>query len=136
MQETADHDAAVGAVGAGGEVGNAERVAGGAHDCFRRRHAVDEAPDFELGLEFVGDEVEDDICVADRVLYGGDEVDSVAEGSERCFRMAQVGGHHVFKRDLEAGRGAGECEGAASGARAYDRDVRFRVEGHVTWRWS
>ena len=50
LKRTADHDAAVGAVGAGGEVGDAEGVAGSAHDRFWRRHAVDETPDFELGF--------------------------------------------------------------------------------------
>ena len=102
LEGTADHDAAIGAVGAAGEVGDAEGVAGGAHDRFGGSHAVDETPDFELRFEFVGDEIEDEVGVADGVFDGGDEVDAVAEGGEGFFGVAESGGHHVFERDVEA----------------------------------
>ena len=72
-ETAAQGEAAVGAVDAGGEVGDAEGFAGGAEDGARRSHAVDHAEYFELGLELVGDEVDGEVGVADGVFDGEDE---------------------------------------------------------------
>lgn len=73
----AEGDAAISAVGAGGEVGDAEGGCGRAEDGAGGCHAVGHAEDFQLGLELVGDEVDDDVGVADGLVYGR----GVAEGA-------------------------------------------------------
>ena len=60
----------------------------------------------------------------------------MAEGGEGFLGVAEPGGHYIFKRNVEAFSGAGKCKGAASGARAYDRDTFVAVRVHVIWRWS
>jgi len=82
-----------------------------------RGHAVEEPENFKLGLEFVGDAVDDQIGVSDGVLNGGDEAD-VGEsfwtegGAEGFLGVMEVGGHYVFEEDGEACAGGFKGEPA------------------------
>ena len=113
-----DGDALFRAVGAVGQVGDGETGGGGGEDGVGRGHAVEEPEDFKLGLELVGDAVDDQIGVANGVLDGGDEADVGerfgAEGGAQCLLgVMEVGGHYVFEEDGEAGAGGFKGEPAA-----------------------
>ena len=98
-------DAAIGAVGAGGKVGDAEGSRGNAEDGFWRGHAVDHADDFELGLEFVRDEIDDKISFADCLFDGGGELQGpgLAVGVDHAEGFAEAGGQDILKHDAMAG---------------------------------
>lgn len=98
------NEAAVGAIDTGGEVRDAESFAWGAEDGTRGRHAVDHGEDLELGLEFIRDEVDRQIGVADGVFDGKDEIQTcVRDGwGEICFGVPETGGKDVFDDDVVA----------------------------------
>ena len=78
-------------VRAGGEVGDAEGVAGGEEDGARGRHAVQQGEDLQFGFEFVGNEVDGEVGIVDGVFDGGDETDLVAEFGEVLPGVAKPG---------------------------------------------
>jgi len=62
-------------IGATGQVDDGVARRGRGENRARRGHAVEEQEDFQLGFEFVGDAVDDEIGIADRFFDGGDEGD-------------------------------------------------------------
>ena len=64
-----------GAIGAAREVGDGEISGGGSEYGAGRGHAIEEAEDFELGFEFVGDAIDGEICFADGVFDGAGKAD-------------------------------------------------------------
>lgn len=82
-RQTGEAKAAISAVGAGGEVGDAEGVGGSEKDGAWGRHAIDHGEDLELGLEFVRDEVDGEVGGADGIFYCGGEVEGVKTAFER-----------------------------------------------------
>src|SRR6185312_5323542 len=71
----ADGETAVRTIGAGRQVGDGLGVRWGEENRVRRRHAVQHGEDLQLGFEFVGDEVDGEVGVADSVFdsEGGGE---------------------------------------------------------------
>ena len=70
-----DGDTLRGAIGATGQVGDGVSRRGRGKDRAGRGHAVEKQKDFQLGFELVGDAVDDEIGIADRVFDGGDKGD-------------------------------------------------------------
>ncbi len=67
-RQSAERKAALRAIDAGGEVGDAEDLGGRAKDGLGRGHAVDHAEDLELRLELIGNEVDGEVGLADGVF--------------------------------------------------------------------
>ena len=63
------------AIGAVGQVGDGEARCGRGEDRARRGHAVEEQQNFQLGFEFVGNAVDDEIGIPYRVFDGRDKGD-------------------------------------------------------------
>lgn len=78
------------AVSTGSQVRDAERGRGCAENSARRRHAVEHREDFQLGLEFVGDEVDGKVGVAHGLFDSGGEAQCTCEcfGQENMMRAA------------------------------------------------
>ena len=109
-----DGDALIRAIGAGAQIGDGQVCGGSGEDGPRRRHAVEEPENFELGLKLVGHAVNGQIGLAHGVFNGGDEADSPGVLCERSggefvphgfARVFEVGGQDIFKRDAKAGAG-------------------------------
>ena len=126
-------------VGATCQIGDGLLKGGSGDDCVRRRHAVHQPENFELGLELVGDAVDDQIGFADRIFNRGDKCDG-REGlraqllADRLARMVKIAGHDVLKKDAITGAGRAQREPAAKGPRSDngDGDHLLKRTGEIT----
>jgi len=126
-----DGYAAVGTVGATGQVGDGKACGGSGKDGARRSHAVKQAEYFELRLKLVGDAIDGEIGIADGVFNGGDEDDAsavVGEGiraellAKKLLSVMQVVGHHVLKEHAKSAAGCVKRQPAAKWAGPDDSD--------------
>ncbi len=86
---------------------------------FGRSHAVDHAEDLELRLEFVRNEVDGYVGLANRILDGRSQLQRTVGSAEARigvfhFSPPELCRHYVFQHDVEACRGTCHCEAAAS----------------------
>jgi hypothetical protein len=92
-------------------------------------HAVEEAEDLQLRLEFVGDEVDGDVGIVDGVFYRGGEAQGAGSacGQLGIFILSapQFVRHDVFEHDIETGDRAAQREGAACGPGSNDGDLHL-----------
>ena len=137
---------AIGAVGAAGQIGDGETGCGRGKDGARRRHAVEQAEYLELRLEFVGDAINGEVGLANRILNAGHESNFRTLGGERLgaelpakkfLGMMQIVGHHVFKEDTEAATGCMKGQPATQWAGSDNCDSLKQI--WTTWlrgRWQ
>src|SRR6185437_1025616 len=103
------------AIGAGAQIGDGQVRGGGGEDGPRRRHAVEQPEDFELGLKLVGHAVDGEVGLAHGIFDAGDETHSSAGVFCKTFgaevaahgfaRVLEAGGQNIFQRYAKAGAG-------------------------------
>ena len=138
-----DGDAALGAIGTTGQVGDGKTGSRSCENRARRGHAIKQAKNLELGFELVRDAINCEIGLANGILNAGDENDLGTVAGQRLrakllaeelLRVMQVVRHHVFKEDTKSTPGRMKCKPAAKGASSDNSDGLGQIRDYLTAR--
>ena len=112
------------------------------------QRVIQQEEDLQLRLDLVGNAVDDQVGVADSFFDGGGEGDvrhrsrgfaksiRTEHGPKGLLGMVEVGGHHVFEQDGEAGAGGGESQPAAEGPCSDDGYGRWQQDYWAERAWT